>query len=620
MLPTGGRPTPDSLALPFQRCKTASVHKVISLILSVLEPHERRRAFVLLGLCVPLAVAELAGVLGAIPFILLASDPEGGQAQRLTELITGLVGDVSDESLLILLGVGALAVMVVSVVIRTLHFYLMTRFARDVGVSLQTRILANHLRSPQVQARRRHGANLQSTVLSEVEEVVEGVILNALRVATFFSTAVCILLLMVVTDPIAGLVMLFVIGAGYLAVFGFTRNVLRRMGQSRVSKTRRRYRMMQEAMWGQRELQLAQREEAALMRFSATAARLGQLRARMALIKDVPRGVLELLIFGSLILLTLWLLMSRADNAATVLPVLAIYALSAARLFPVLQRLYKSFAEMQITAPALRTIAAALVQKGETAPLKPVEPLPLKTAIRFENVTFSYPDTSSTALSGVTLEIAAQSSVGIVGETGAGKSTAVDLLLGLATPQDGCVRVDDVVITTDNRRGWQTSVGYVPQDFFLTDGTIAENIAFGFRAQEIDMAAVDRAIARSGLSAMVDALPDGVATEVGERGVRLSGGERQRIAIARALYRDPALIVFDEATSALDTVTEMAIMQEVRAMGADKTLVIVAHRLSTVRNCDVIFLFDNGRLADSGHYDDLLARNARFRALHEAQP
>lgn len=325
--------------------------KIISLILSVLEPHERRRAFVLLALCLPLAIAELAGVLGAIPFILLASNPQGGQAQRVAEMLSSVLGDVTDTNLLVVLGLGALAIMFLSVVFRTLHFYLMTRFARDVGVSLQTRILAIHLRSPQVQARRRHGANLQSTVLSEVEEVVEGVILNALRVATFFSTAVCILLLMVVTDPVAGLVMLCIIGAGYLAVFGITRKVLRRMGQSRVSKTRRRYRMMQEAMWGQRELQLAQREEAALARYTATAAKLGQLRARMALVKDVPRGVLELLIFGSLILLTLWLLVSRADNAGTVLPVLAIYALSAARLFPVLQRLYKSFAEMQITAP-----------------------------------------------------------------------------------------------------------------------------------------------------------------------------------------------------------------------------------------------------------------------------
>lgn len=608
------------LALRGNQCKTTAVINIISLILSVLEPIDRRRAFTLVALCVPLAIAELAGVLGALPFILLASNPDSGQSQRVSDAITSIFGDMTDADLLVFLGFAALFIMFFSVAFRTLHFYLMTRFSRDAGVSLQTRILAIHLRSAHIEAGKRHGAHLQSTVLTEVEEMVEGVILNFLRVATYFSTAICILLLLVVTDPIAGLVMLVVIGAGYMTVFGATRRIVRRMGKLRVRKSRKRYRLLQEAMWGRRELQLAQREEAALKGFHETAAEVGALRARMALIKELPRGILELLIFGCLITLTLWLLTSRDDNGATVLPVLAIYALSAARLFPVLQRLYKSFAEMQITVPALRAIAHELDRKIETGPLKPVKPLPLEHAIRFENVTFTYPDTRKPALSEINLKITAKTTVGIVGETGAGKSTAVDLLLGLTSPKSGKIWVDDVVITPENRRSWQTAVGYVPQDFFLADGSIAENIAFGYHADEIDRTAVTRAVARSGLSAMVSALPQGIDTEIGERGVRLSGGERQRIAIARALYRDPALLVFDEATSALDTVTELAIMQEVRAMGDEKTIVIIAHRLSTVRTCDTIFLFDKGRLADSGPYDDLLQRNDRFRALHEAQP
>lgn len=612
--------TEERLALRQNRCKTIEVFNIISLILSVLEPVDRRRIYTLVGLCIPLAIAELAGVLGALPFILLASNPDSGQSQRVAEVVTRFLGETSNADMLVVLGIAALLIMVFSVAFRTLHFYLMTRFSRDAGVSLQTRILALHLRSPQVEAGKRHGAHLQSTVLTEVEEMVDGVILNFLRVTTYFSTAICILLLLVVTDPIAGVVMLLVIGAGYMTVFGATRRIVRRMGKLRVQKSRKRYRLLQEAMWGRRELQLAQREEAALSGFHETAAEVGALRARMALIKELPRGILELLIFGCLIVLTLWLLTSRDDNGATVLPVLAIYALSAARLFPVLQRLYKSFAEMQITVPALRTIARELDRKSDTGPLAQVTPLPLTAAIRFEDVTFHYPDTETAALSDINLTIAARTTVGIVGETGAGKSTAVDLLLGLTSPKSGKIWVDDVTITPENRRRWQTAVGYVPQDFFLTDGSIAANIAFGYQPAEIDRPAVVRAIARSGLAGMVDALPQGIDTEVGERGVRLSGGERQRIAIARALYRDPALLVFDEATSALDTVTELAIMQEVRAMGTEKTIVIIAHRLSTVRTCDTIFLFDKGRLVDSGPYADLLHRNARFRALHEAQP
>lgn len=596
------------------------VTDTIPLILSVLTPPERRRSFVLLGLCIPLGASEVAGVLGAIPFILVAANPDNAEAHRLITRISAPLGDISGSALLVVLGLGALFIVLASVAIRTMHLYLMTRLARDIGVSLQTRVLAVHLKRPQVQARRRHGADLQATVLSEVEEVVEAVVLNALRVAAYLSTAVCILLLLVVTDPVAGLVMLVVIGAGYLAVFGQTRRILWQLGQARVGMTRDRHRILQEAMGGLRELQLAHREDAALERFTAAAGRLGALRARTALIKDVPRGALEVLIFGSLILLTLWLLLVRADGGAAILPVVAVYALAAARLFPLLQRLYKAFAEIQVTAPALRAVSGELDTVVATWAGAQATPLPLQREIRLESVYFRYPDAGRAALSAVDLRIAARSTVGLVGETGAGKSTVADLLLGLVSPDIGRVWVDDVAITPENRRCWQRSVGYVPQDIFLTDASIAENIAFGHALAEIDTAALDRAVSLAGLSGLIRSLPAGLATQVGERGVRLSGGERQRIAIARGLYRDPALIVFDEATSALDTVTEMAVMRAVRAMGRDKTIVIVAHRLSTVRNCDEIYLFDEGQVTDSGSYEALLRRNDRFRALHDACP
>lgn len=592
--------------------------RTITHISHILQNDERRRALFLVSMCIPLAIAELAGLLGAIPFIMVAATPDAAQSNWIVARLLTVLGDVSRTSLLIWLGFASLIVMVLSVAFRTIYIYFTTLFAREVGASLQSRLLASHLRRPQVQNHKRHGAVIQATVVVEAEEVVEEVILNALRVATYLSTALIILALLVFTDPVAGVVMLTLIGAGYMTVFGLSRRILLRLGQGRVLVTSERHRLLQEAVGGQRELQLAQRENAAVKRFKMAASKLGAMRAYMTLIKEVPRGFLEILIFGSMILLSLWLLQARADQGAAILPIIAIYALAAARLFPVLQRLYKAIAAMKSAEASLSAVRRELAEDVNASVATIAEPISLTQSIELKDVHFSYPEAGRAALSGVSLKIPARTFVAFVGETGAGKSTAVDMLLGLISPDRGQVLVDQEAITPRNRRGWQTSVGYVPQDIFLSDGTIAENIAFGLQGSEIDTRTLNRVVASSGLSGLVNTLPDGVDTRVGERGVRLSGGERQRIGIARALYNSPDLIVLDEATSALDTITELSIIREVRALGAEKTIVVVAHRLSTVRHCDQIFLFGKGRLLESGSYGGLLSNNDHFRALHEA--
>jgi ATP-binding cassette, subfamily B, bacterial PglK len=206
--------------------------------------------------------------------------------------------------------------------------------------------------------------------------------------------------------------------------------------------------------------------------------------------------------------------------------------------------------------------------------------------------------------------------VGIVGGTGAGKTTLVDLILGLLTPDDGVIRVDGTAVTAENLRAWQKTLGYVPQSIFLTDDTVAANIAFGVAKDQIDMAAVERAARIAALHDFVlSDLPEGYATFVGERGVRLSGGQRQRIGIARALYRDPTLLIMDEATSALDNITERVVMEAVQRIRADKTIILIAHRLTTVKTCDTIFLMERGRLLAQGSYDELLAGNEVFRRM-----
>ena len=278
--------------------------------------------------------------------------------------------------------------------------------------------------------------------------------------------------------------------------------------------------------------------------------------------------------------------------------------------------IYHSIVSIRFNDPALSELCADLVASEQFVDLAPVPALPLRDSIALHKVSFAYPNADKPALRDVSLVIPAHSAVGLVGTTGAGKSTAVDLLLGLLEPQEGQLLVDGEPITPANARSWQRSIGYVPQQIFLADESIAANIAFGLPPENIDMAAVERAARMANLHDFImEDLPNGYMSEVGDRGVRLSGGQRQRLAIARALYHDPQVVVFDEATSALDTVTERAVMEAVQSLSGRKTLIMVAHRLSTVQACDTVFFFKKGQLVASGSFDGLTRTNEDFAAL-----
>lgn len=332
--------------------------------------------------------------------------------------------------------------------------------------------------------------------------------------------------------------------------------------------------------------------------------------------------MLKAVALGGILFFVLFLLLTHGGDLNAVLPVLGLYAFTSIRLFPALQQVYSGMTGLRFSRPMLDKLHADLLKNPAPAPEEiladpaAVAPLGLREALEFDDVRYAYPKAERTALAGLSLTIPARTTVGIVGGTGAGKTTAVDLLLGLLEPQGGAIRVDGVALDAGNRRAWQNSIGYVPQQIYLTDDTVSANIAFGLQGAEIDQAAVERAARIAELHDFVTRdLPQGYETQVGERGVRLSGGQRQRIGIARALYHDPDILVLDEATSALDNVTEKVVMDAVHNLGHAKTIVLIAHRLSTVRDCDTIFMLEQGRLVAQGSYDDLLETSQKFRAM-----
>ena len=284
---------------------------------------------------------------------------------------------------------------------------------------------------------------------------------------------------------------------------------------------------------------------------------------------------------------------------------------------PALPQIYQAATQLRVAGPALAALHQELssFQAANTQYLH-LSPLPLTQAIRLNQVSYRYPNAPQPALKGIDLTIPAHSTVGFVGATGSGKTTAVDVILGLLEPQEGALNIDGQPITDTNRRQWQQTIGYVPQHIYLADDSVAANIAFGVNAEDIDQRAVERAAQIANLHEfVVEDLPQGYATTVGERGVRLSGGQSQRVCIARALYHNPRVLILDEATSALDNLTEQAVMEAIDALAHQKTIILIAHRLSTVKNCDQIVFLEQGAVKARGTFDELTKSNAQFRLM-----
>jgi ABC-type multidrug transport system fused ATPase/permease subunit len=330
----------------------------------------------------------------------------------------------------------------------------------------------------------------------------------------------------------------------------------------------------------------------------------------------MPRFALEAIAFGGMLLVILYL-MAQSGSFAAALPIVTLYAFAGYRLMPALQQIYGAVTQLKYAGPALKALHTDLVGLNPVEPYgKVLEPLHLNKCIELNTIVYQYPKANAPALNGINLSIPARSTVGLVGSTGSGKTTTVDLILGLLEPQEGTLCIDGQVVNASNRRQWQKSIGYVPQHIYLADDTVSANIAFGLAQEMMDQRAVERAAKIANLhDFVVQDMPQGYGTMVGERGVRLSGGQRQRIGIARALYHNPSVLVLDEATSALDNLTEQAVMEAVHNLSHSITIILIAHRLTTVRECDQIFLLEKGIVKSKGTFKQLVEKSDQFKAM-----
>lgn len=587
-------------------------------IYGLLDQQERLRFFQLLAMMIVMGILDMIGVAAILPFLAVVADPTQITENRFLAFLNQFTGFAEPKEFLVFLGASVFALLVLSLGFKTLTLYAMARFSQMRNHSISTRLLHRYLNQPYTWFLGRHSSELGKQVLSEVQNLINGTLMPAMRLLAHAISLLCLIALLVAVDPIVALVAAGLLTAAYAGIFLMVRRYLMRMGKVRLSANRARFQIAQEVMGGIKEVKILGMEEAYLARFKVPSREMAISSTGVQIVGELPRHLLEAVAFGGVISLVIVLLLREGSDLAAVLPVLGVFAFAGLRMFPSVQQIYHSLIQLRSSAPVLKAIHRDM---HEVSPMhRPTREaagrMRLDHDLSLDDVLYSYPSAERPSLKGLTLTIEARTTVGIVGGTGAGKTTAVDIILGLLEPQRGSIRVDGESIGPNNLRSWQNILGYVPQQIFLTDDTVAANIAFGIAPDLIDMAAVERAARVANLHEFViKELPQAYQTFVGERGVRLSGGQRQRIGIARALYHDPDVLILDEATSALDNLTEKAVIDAVHNLAQEKTVIMIAHRLTTVRDCDTIFLLENGQLVAKGSYQELMANSEEFQRL-----
>ena len=588
-------------------------------LLVLLTPPERKHAGVLMGMILVMAFLDMLGVASILPFMAVLANPELVQtnaALNTAFTISRHIGIGTPEQFLFALGVLVFMLLIASLVFKAFTTYAQIRFALMREYSIGKRLVEAYMHQPYSWFLNHHSANLGKTILSEVQKVIDYGLVSLMTLMAQSTVALLLLILLIIVEPLLALSVGLVLGLAFATIFAAFNGWLKRLGQARIRANEERFTAISEAFGATKEVKVGGLEQAYSQRFASPARTYAQSEASARVIGQLPRFALEAVAFGGMLLILLYLMAKSGSFAATV-PVIALYAFAGYRIMPALQQIYQASAQLRFAGPALDALYQDLSSLPTADPQHGnLSPLTLAQAITLNQVTYTYPNAPQPALKGIDLTIPAHSTVGFVGTTGSGKTTTVDVILGLLEPQEGALKIDGQRIIAANRRQWQRAIGYVPQHIYLADDSVAANIAFGVNSDEIDQQTIERAAKIANLHEFVsNDLPQGYATVVGERGVRLSGGQRQRIGIARALYHNPQVLILDEATSALDKLTEQAVMEAVKNLGHDITVILIAHRLSTVRDCDQIYLLERGELKASGTYDELNGSNQQFAAM-----
>ncbi len=592
----------------------------------LLDPKERREAFWVLFIILLSAVMSAAMIASILPFLSVLADPVKVQSDPILSLLYRYGGFDSTYGFLVGLGMLSLSIIFLASGMQILRTFAVSRFSMMRVHSLSVKLLGMYLRQPYAYFLNKHTGEMSTLVLSECQQIVIYFFRPLANVIASIFSVIAITILLLFVNVWVTVISFSVLAILYGGIFVLSRRELARRGDERVEMNTARFRLANEAISGIKDIKLIGKEQAYHARFEQPSRDMAKSQVVSAVLGEVPSYVLQGLAFGGMIVFCLLLLNPEGTedgNALSeILPLLGVFAFAGQRLIPELQRLYVGVTQLQFGKAAVSALYKEWIGANTDTgwPSNVATPMGLKKDLKLSSLCYTYPKAEATGLSDISITITAGERIGIVGTSGAGKSTLADILLGLLTPTSGSFNVDGVAIDAGNIHSWQRSVGYVPQDVFLVDASVAENVALGCELDKIDMDRVRVACRIAQIASFIETdLPGGYLAPVGERGVRMSGGQKQRIGIARALYYNADILVFDEATSALDTATEIEVMQAIKALPGDKTIILIAHRLSTVRDCDRIIVLDKGSVAGAGTWQELATSNPIFQTLVAAR-
>jgi len=587
----------------------------------MLSTKEKKMALTVLAVAVLGAIGQVLMVGSIMPFLSYLANPGDAMGHPVMQKVQDFFGIDTAFGMVVLLGLSSIGLIVVSTMLLLLRSYAISRFTMMRIHTLGSKLLSSYLRRPYEYFLGRNSGDLGKRILAETNEISTNFLQPAAEMISSAIAALFIFGLLVYVSPFATLAGVSCILVVYLAIYRWSGRYLKRLGEKRVLANRKRFGVINEVFGGIKDIKVGQKESVFLARFEEVSAitMQAQLTARIA--SQLPQFIIQAFFLSGVIIACL-LVVNPASFAAggagisSMIPTLGVFAFAGQRIVPEIQKIYAAASKISYGSAAVRNVYEDMLLEPISAHAGNNK-LSFNQALDLVEIGYSYPGSERAGIDQLSARIEKGQRVGIVGGTGAGKTTLVDLILGLLEPSRGSLIVDGQPLDgAATRAAWRSKVAYVPQSIFLTDTSFAENIAFGVPFEKIDFEKVEACARMAQIhDVIVDETVEGYASKVGDRGVMLSGGQRQRIGIARALYRDAELIVLDEATSALDGQTERQVMNAIDALPREISVVMIAHRLSTVKNCDAIWVLEKGQLIENGTWDDLEAKGGAFAAL-----
>lgn len=565
-----------------------------------------------------MAFFEVVGVASILPFMSMVLDPDQISSNQVLSFLFNFFNFNDVETFLFYSGVAVLVLLAFSNFFSAFMYWAITYFSKMQGHIISMRLLKHYLSNNYLFFLERNSSDLGKNILSEIDRVVKGVVLQALQAISKAILTIVVLAFLIYINPVIAIMTILSIGGAYLFFYIITRSYLSRIGEKQSIALFNRFRTVDEAMMGIKDIKLKSLERNFIARFRQPSIDNARFSAQGLVIAILPRYLLETVAFGGIISIIL-ILLSNDVLISEIIPVLSLYAVAGYRLLPAVQNIYSAQSMIKYNHPALMIIINDLkeieIEEKNELSNEVDQMIKFDKKITVSDIFFKYPKSKKNVIDGISLSILKNTSIGFAGSTGSGKTTLIDVILGLLDPKKGNIIVDDTIVNNQNLLSWQNKISYVPQTIFLIDESISSNIAFGIKREEIDHDRVVKAAQLANLDRFVEDLPEKYDTLVGENGVKLSGGQRQRIGIARALYNEPEVLVLDEATSALDGITENYVMEAIESLSNKLTLIIVAHRITTIENCDMIYFLEEGKIKDYGTYNELISKNSQFKKM-----